>query len=146
MTSPPFENLPLFQLPDTDPKLQHGTQSAKCWILVEASDLKDETNAQLVRKILEAAKVKWDDDVCLMSLHTASSCQLVQLLPKDTEKQVIVFGLTASSIGFQIKAKLNVCFLLGKHQYLFCHHLEDIKNNQAYKKELWMALQKMFGL
>lgn len=146
MTSPLFQYLPTFHLPNGKLELKHGNQGAKCWVLAESSDLEKEENILLLKKILGATKVNWDSNVCLIGLPEGDSCQLIQELPTEAEKQILIFGLKASSVGYQLKVYMNQVFTLGRHHYLFSQTLEDVKNNQTYKKQLWLALQQMFGL
>ena len=146
MMTAPFQNLPMYRISDDALDLIHGTYAAQCWIIGHKADLDQNENAQLLRRILEAAKVDWDKDICLLSLPDSASFQLAAKLPADDSKNILLFGVEASSIGFQINATMDQTFGLGIHKYLFSHAIELIKNDQARKKQLWLALQEMFEI
>lgn len=110
-------------------------------VFVNTSDW-NESNKNLLYKILAAMKLNLEKDVQIFGLNADQSAHVAESLDFANNHRFLAFGLNANRLGLQIKTLPYNIITIRKLKILFSHKLEDLQSNVNFKKQLWGLLQQ----
>ncbi|MFZ1702925.1 MAG: hypothetical protein WAT79_01190 [Saprospiraceae bacterium] len=97
-----------------------------------------------LESILKAINVDIKTDVELLSLPSNQHINLAEHITQPTF--VFILGVLPSSLDLTIPNHLNQVVSLHKMKILQTHTLSELRNNQEFKKHLWLCLKAHFQL
>ncbi len=142
MSRIPFQRLHHYAIPThTIPKTR-GDLAKKIWIVIKKhEDIKE--HQQLLQRILTAVDKVLDED-CSILLLEKNAISLPKIASLSQPTFVLCFGVRSIEVGLNIKDVLYRDIKVNQTVFLFVDHLATIASDQAAKKHLWAALQKLF--
>ena len=109
-------------------------------ILISSNE-KTNDNIQLLRNILKAIHLNYEEDIHLIQIEDHTDYMLNAYIHKYSPKHIILFGLKPNSLGLNMDIVLYRLTNINNAQWLFADPLNDISVNKSLKKALWEALQ-----
>lgn len=97
------------------------------------------------KSILEALSLSLED-IAMVNLAKSPVKSFKDIQMQFHPERVLAFGIHLRKAGLQMDAPDYVPLSLPDCKIVFSESLDVISGNDAKKKVLWLALQKMFGL
>jgi len=138
----PFFSDSLYLTPELDSgfKLRGDNQKQIAIVYPKTDESKD--HLVLLDKILRAAKFNPSADLAIIVFN--QDAQLWPLLQKQQIKTVLLFKEKDPSLGLQAVLPYYQVVTLNEVQFIQCHPLSELIQNQDYKKQLWDIIQQTF--
>lgn len=130
-----FENITRYHVSENDIALNIN---AKLTILVHPDDYNTQSQ-ELLQNILKAMEIA-QEDLNLIIIPTLPFF-ISNHIRKSGLHKMVVFGIQASDLGFNMNARKYHIYTLEDAQLLFSDALEKIRNDKNLKMSLWKQLQ-----
>ncbi|MEM6316710.1 MAG: hypothetical protein AAF960_03515 [Bacteroidota bacterium] len=96
-------------------------------------------------KVLGAVKLDLENDVLVLQKTPDNNFSFSSVAKAKGITKALFFGVSPKDVGFQAALKKYTLTTLGDFTILFADSLAEISNQQALKKQLWVALQQLFA-
>ncbi len=130
---------------DNSLNLIHNGNAKNMLIVINDSDL---NNIEFLSKILKAIQFDIEKDVILWALPPKKMFNLTHLrknTPNSIDK-ILLFDVLPERLSLQFKLPIYFITKINDTTFLSSDSLSSISKNQAKKKQLWEALQQLFGV
>ncbi len=104
----------------------------------------DETHLDFLSKILGAIQYDITKDVLLIAIEQKTQINLTSILKNVDISKVILFDIAPNDVGLNCRLPNYFPLEINERSFLLADSLSQISKNKVKKKDLWIALQKMF--
>ena len=104
----------------------------------------DEIHLDFLSKILGAIQYDITKDVLLIAIEQKTQINLTSILKNVDISKIIVFDIAPNDIGLNCRLPNYFPLEINERSFLLVDSLSQISKNKVKKKDLWIALQKMF--
>jgi len=138
----PFQNLPLYDIPDSQISTSSGSPDNQYWIFIRPEEEIDTQLKKFLAKILAAIDIDLATSINLLTLDSTQRIYIHKLIgTASKEKNILCFGLSSKDLGLNFRKQLYQLIHLDGHTFLFCELLSAIQSDANKKKALWESLQ-----
>ncbi len=138
-----FQDLPLYDIPESAPSNSCGSPDGKCWIVLPEEEAKDTSLQALLLKILQAIGVA-ENQATYQLIVGQRPFYLYTLLNQHREfKTILSFGINPKALGMAVSYSCYSLFHLKGHLFLFSDSLSEIESDLSKKRLLWESLKKL---
>jgi len=139
-----FLDFKIINIADTNSMLTACTGSPEKGIFLcyQASDT---PMKPFLAKILAAVKLDLQTDVLTLEKTIDNDFSFSTLAKGQTIYRALFFGIAPKSVGLHLNFQKYQPFTINGCLYLFADDLKSISEKQELKRQLWGALQSIFG-
>lgn len=135
----------IFPLSDPHEAIKQAKGSNQLKLMVVyAIESNPKEDLAFLSKVLKAAKIDIDQDICLLGLTANEHISFGHLKSIIEIEKMLVFGKSPTELGINIVAPLYQEVMTNDHTFLFGHSLQEIAEKKELKGSLWGALKKIF--
>jgi hypothetical protein len=136
-----FQDFEKYAFPDgINPKDSYSGNNHKSILVLCHKHNLSTSNVDFLKKILSAKNIDLNEDTLLLKLDEAE-VNISRLIREKRIKHILYFGIQPKQTGINVQWKLYQKFYLGEFQALVSHNLDDLIQNQQFKKNLWGQLK-----
>lgn len=147
MTVNPFQDLPMYNLPQDHIQEISGSKTNDYWIILSRGEAMNKDLTDYLKKILSAIGVDLTKNCFLFSLDLSEKIFIHRLLSEaKSQKKIISFGISPLHFGLSVIYQPQELFHLYTHAFLLCDEIQNIQNDGNKKRTLWESLQKLKDL
>lgn len=140
----PFQNLPLYDVPDSQILSSSGSVDDQYWIVVQSGEKNETQLNDFLSKILAAIDINLSTSVHLLALDISSRIYIHKLLSAANGGKIILcFGISPRDLGLAVTEQLYEIIHLNGHDFLFCDNLGAIYSDANKKRALWEVIQSI---
>lgn len=136
-----FENFELLDIPKLN--LSQFQLSDKVTLLILLRSADKASHEDLLVNILKSIGFIIGQNAEVISLSDQEDINVARVAT-DSVKHVISFGLKPRHLGLNASFKPNTFYPTETFHILLSYAMNDLNVNKAYKKALWLSLQKAF--
>ena len=119
----------------------HKTGSKENWLWIILDQAPDETEQELLAKIISALQADQATQVMRVIAIPGDSFS-ISALQASNAKLMISFGVVPSRLGMWIDIETQGMRKLEKYSFILTSSLRDLNTNAVAKKNLWSSMQR----
>ena len=140
-----FLDFELFVVPEQDfPISKKSNPESRSILIVYENEANDPELETLLKKILSAAKINFEDQVLAIKTTSSQAYSFTVLQKKWKFKDAIFFGIPLKTYGINYKLDNYQPFSNETCRFLKVDLLSQINTNKHKKMALWSCLQEMY--
>ena len=140
-----FYDFTVYKISDSENIHELLTGDNERRILIAYLDEQKDELISFLRKIIGAAKLDLEKDcLILRGGNTTSIPTFSQIKSLYKIEKVVLFGLKAKDLGFNIETPLYIPFEFNNCQFMYADKLSIIEQFVEKKKALWLGMQSLF--
>jgi len=110
----------------------------------QATHIPDE-QMDFLSKIINSCKLSMED-ICLVNMCNYPNVAYDVLLKKFNSRNVLLFGVSTNHFGFPFEIPAFQVQQYDKYTIIHSPALQDIKNDEKARGQLWKGLKKIFNI
>jgi hypothetical protein len=140
-----WKNNLIFKIPDSpsESTINHVSGGKKLLIITDLENFGEEEEISL-KRLISSLRFDFEQDVNHIKLHIDQAYVVAELAEKHDD--ILIFGLDAERLGFNIDHKLNVCLHFESCRLLISDSFKAMNADKSKKTILWSVLKEMYAI